>query len=311
MVAGNEELILSFEWSGLTLTGSLHLPLGPGPHHAVVMAQGSGPSDRDADGYFVPIRQCFLERGIATFAFDKPGCGSSSGDWRNYGLEDRTQQLVTALDIVRENPAIRDQRVGAWGHSQGGWLVQKLAGRNDALDFAVTSSGPSLNVADQIVYDCEQTIRDDGFSKDAVNEALILARSIQSAAASKMSFESLHRELITSVSNRNWFASFPTIDDAMDWHHFTKLVVDPHDPATDLEGATCPFLAVFGGLDDLLPPWTGAEDIGRALTAAGNSDATVMVFPGGSHRLEDPATGEFVTGYLETLGDWAAHRAFR
>lgn len=308
-MAGTNEVILSFEWSGLTLSGSLHLPPGPGPHPAVVMAQGSGASDRDADGYFVPIRQCFLDRRIATFSFDKPGCGSSSGDWRSYGLEDRTQQLLAALELVRARPEIDGQRVGAWGHSQGGWLVQKLAGRSDALDFAIANSGPSLSVAEQVLYDCEQTIRRAGFDEDAVKEALELTHSIQRAAENDMSFESLQDELITPASKQDWFAKFPSLDEAMDWHHLKTLVVEPHDPVADLATTTCPFLAIFGGLDALLPPWTSAEDIGSALTAAGNSDATVLVFPSGDHRIQDPATGQFVIGYLEALGDWTAHRA--
>ena len=95
----------------------------------------------------------------------------------------------------------------------------------------------------------------------------------------------------------------------MDWHLFSKLVTEPHDPVADLANATCPFLAIFGALDGLLPAWKGAEDLGSALAAAGNTDATVTVFPNGNHRIQDQTTRELVTGYLETLGGWTAHRA--
>ena len=309
-MAGNEELRLSFEWGGLRLGGSLHLPDGPGPYPAALMAQGSGPADRDSGGYFVPIRSCFLDRGIATFAFDKPGCGESTGDWREYALGARAEQLLTALELIRDHPAIRGQRVGLWGHSQGGWLTQKIAGGTGKLDFAIANSAPTLSVKDQVVYDCEQTIRNAGFSAGAVTSAVTLARSIQDAAARNASFESIQEDLLKPASEHDWFTSFATIDEPMDWHHLAALLNEPHDPNSDLERVSCPFLAVYGGLDALLPPWSGAEESGKALTAADNTDATVVVFPGGNHRIQESETREFVTGYLDLLGDWVAHRAF-
>ena len=67
-------------------------------------------------------------------------------------------------------------------------------------------------------------------------------------------------------------------------------------------------LAVYGGLDPLLPPWQGAEQSGRALAAAASTDVTVAVFPLGDHRLQDPDTEQFVDGYLNLLGDWTVKR---
>jgi len=95
-----------FAWGDVRLAGTLHLPASPPPHPAVVMLQGSGPADRDSGGYFPPIRDAFLSRGIATFSFDKPGIGGSSGDWRQYDLADRTGQALTAIAAMRAHDAI-------------------------------------------------------------------------------------------------------------------------------------------------------------------------------------------------------------
>ena len=43
---------LAFDWRELTLAGTLFLPHGDGPYPAVVMVQGSGPTDRDSGEYF-------------------------------------------------------------------------------------------------------------------------------------------------------------------------------------------------------------------------------------------------------------------
>jgi fermentation-respiration switch protein FrsA (DUF1100 family) len=79
-VTGVKPSELSFSWGGLHLAGTLHLPGSTGPHPTVLMMQGSGPSDRDNDGYFVPLRKAFLDAGIAVYSFDKPGIGASTGD---------------------------------------------------------------------------------------------------------------------------------------------------------------------------------------------------------------------------------------
>lgn len=308
-MATSEQVQLTFDWRGLILAGSLHVPPGAGPHPAVLMAQGSGPADRDSGGYFESIRRTFIDRGVATFAFDKPGCGDSTGDWRHDALEDRAAQLSAALDLVRTHPAVSGDRVGIWGHSQGGWLVQKLAGRSGAFAFAIASSAPSISVQEQILYECEQTIRNDGFGQQEMRDAMNLTRALQRAAAEGAAFESISARLLEPASTQPWYDSFPTIEDAGDWEHVTLLLGEPHEPLSDLAHIACPFLGVYGGLDTLLPPWQGAEQSGRALEAAPSTDVTVVVFPRGDHRLQDPGTGEFVDGYLDLLGAWTADRA--
>ena len=91
-MTANTSRELSFVWEGLELVGTLRLPAGSGPHAAVLMMQVSGPADRENDVYFAEIREAFLPKSIATFSFDKPGCGASSVDWRVYGLLARGDQ---------------------------------------------------------------------------------------------------------------------------------------------------------------------------------------------------------------------------
>lgn len=304
-------LELTFRWDGETLVGSLRLPRGAGPHPAVIMAQGSGPADRGSGRFFGPIADTFVDQGVATFAFDKPGCGRSSGDWRQYGLSGRADQLVVAIDLIRDHPEIDGQRVGLWGHSQGGWLTQMLAGRPVDLAFAVANSAPTIGVPEQILYDARQTMGGDGFDEDETEEALDLVRALRQAAMDGTDFESMVAELLEPSRDRSWFASFPPIDDAGDWTHLSLLVSDPYEPVSALAGVECPFLAVYGALDPLLPPWQGMEESGRALGEAPTTDATVVVFPNGNHRIQVPGTETFVDGYLDLLGRWVSDRVGR
>lgn len=308
-MATSEEIRLSFEWADLELVGSLHLPTDGRPSAAVLMAQGSGPADRNSDGYFAPVREAFLERGLATFSFDKPGCGESSGNWRHHGLRERAEQVLAALETVREHPAIDRRRVGLWGHSQGGWVVQMLAGESRDLAFAIANSAPTIGVKEQILHDVEQSLRAVGHDGNDITRALAHIRSVHRAAGAGESFEQVVGAVLEPARKERWFADVPSLSDADDWRHLVRLVSEPFEPRDVLRGVRCPFLAVYGGRDPLLPPWQGAHETGEALVAAGTTDATVVVFPLGDHRIQSGADQRFVDGYLQLLGDWTSLRA--
>lgn len=298
----------SVEWCDLTLCGSVHLPATDEPAPLVLMLQGSGPADRDSDGYFAPIREAFLRVGVATAAFDKPGCGASTGDWRRFGLRDRADQASAVLAVLRTMRDVDPDRVGLWGQSQGGWLVQLLAGERDDLGFAIANSGPSLTIPEQIRYDCEQRLLADPASAPHVDEALAFLSDAQQAASAGRAFADVEAELLKPARTKGWYAHLQ-VDDAEEWASVVAFANDDYRPVESLATVSAPFLAIFGGRDVLLPAWQGAREVGTALAASPCRDATVVVFPEADHRIR--VDGEFATGYLDLLGDWIAPRLTR
>lgn len=297
-------------WGDLQLAGTLHLPASSPPHPAVLMLQGSGPADRDSGGYFPPIRDTFLDRGIAVYSFDKPGIGGSSGDWRQYALAGRTDQALAAIALLRGHNEIDPRRVGIWGQSQGGWLVQMLAARLPDLAFAIANSGAAIGVEAQDRYGCEHTMRAEGKSKEQITRALAFIAAVHTAALRGDDYASVERRLLEASRGEPWYG-YLAIDNAEDWGGMSRFVTERYEPAEALARACCPFLALFGALDVLVPAWESAAIYARALREAGNQDATIVVFPQGNHRILVPETGEFVTGYLDVLGDWVARRVAR
>ena len=300
------EVPLAFDWRGLTLVGTFHLPDRTGRHPVVVMIQGSGPSDRTSNGFFPPIRDVFLNRGIGTFAFDKPGCGESTGDWRNYALEARADQVVGAIETVRQLESVNSAMVGVWGQSQGGWLVQMLASRH-RLPFAVANSGPTINVPDQDLYSCEHTMRAAGSSESDIRLAVEFEANVHTAAKAGLAYEAVEAELIEAARSQPWYG-YTGIEDELDWRLVCEFLAEEYDPLAALRQVKSPYLAIYGGRDVLLPPWKSAKDCGTALQTAGNPDSTVVVFPDGSHRLQASNSDAFVPGYLDLLSDWTASR---
>ncbi len=302
---------IAFDWNALTLVGTLHRPVtemsgtGAPPGPTVLMLQGSGPADRTSGGYFDPIRSAFLDRGIATFAFDKPGCGSSSGDWRRYGLEARAEQATAAIRALRNRSDVDADRVGIFGHSQGGWLVQILAGGTVPLSFAIASAAPSIGVAAQDLYGHEHTLRGRGLAEADISRAVAFVGAVHDAARRGDDFPTVEEQIVAPAKHEPWY-DYLTIDDADDWAMVRIWATEPHDPIECLRRVRCPFLAVYGALDQLLPPWRSAEETAAALLEAGIDDSAVVVVPAGNHRIQHGPTDEFVPGYLDLVGDWAA-----
>jgi hypothetical protein len=271
------------------------------------MLQGSGPADRDADGYFPPIRDAFLGRGIAVYSFDKPGIGRSSGDWRHFALSGRTEQAVAALALVKQHGAIDARRVGIWGHSQGGWIVQRAAAQASDLAFAITNSGPGISPEAQDLYGVEHTMRADGKAPEDIERAIAFERALHAAAARGDDYASVSRALLQPARNQAW-SGYHALEDAKDWELMCRFMVEPYEPAEALARVRCPFLAIFGEMDPLLPAHQSAVICGEALRKADNPDATIVLFPQGNHRMLVGDRGEFASGYLDLLADWTAAR---
>jgi len=295
---------VAFDWRGLMLVGTLHVPNPENAYPVVVMMQGSGPADRTNNGYFLPIQEALLRRGIGTFAFDKPGCGESTGDWRDHGLAERADQVEQALRTVREHSMVLAHYVGLFGHSQGGWLTQMLAGRRSDLAFAVASAGPSITVAEQILYASEHSMRANGCSESDIAEALAFIGEIQEAAVEGLAFDAVDARLVANVRSQPWY-EYTAVETEEEWREIRTFASEDYEPVEAMQQIGCPFLAVYGGLDTLVPAWRSAHETGRALHQAGNSDAAVVVFPDGNHRIQYES-GTFVKGYLDLLTGWIA-----
>jgi len=116
--------------------------------------------------------------------------------------------------------------------------------------------------------------------------------------------------LLDGARGASWYG-YLSIDAAEDWGGMSRFVTERYEPSEALAMARCPFLAIFGALDVLVPAWESAAIYSRALREAGNQDGTIVVFPQGNHRIQIDRGRAFATGYLDMLGDWVARRASR
>ena len=116
------------------LPGVLTVPKGDGPFPAVILLQGSGPSDRDETaGNLKPFRDLaegLAEKGIAVYRFDKRSYayGAEMAANRQATLVDEyIEDAVNAVQLLAQQDRIEPERIYVLGHSLGGNAIPAVA----------------------------------------------------------------------------------------------------------------------------------------------------------------------------------------
>jgi pimeloyl-ACP methyl ester carboxylesterase len=280
----------------VSLAGSLWMPDGQ-PTATVLMHPGSGPSDRDNDVFFPPIRSGLLEAGIAVSSFDKRGVGGSSGRWEEAAIVEQADDALACIEALVADAA-HDVPVGLFGHSQGGWVVVEAASRSPSVAFAVSSSGPGVSPGEQERYATRKHMRDAGIPEVEVEEvgryydrviSMMRAGTPLAEARDRVDAEGFPRAFET--------LSLPVLPESEDEWTLIAAMID-YDPRHALERIQVPVLALFGAEDPITP----VEDSVTVYREAVRPDLLqVNVFAGADHRVQAGDPPRLADGYVETL----------
>jgi pimeloyl-ACP methyl ester carboxylesterase len=278
---------------GVRLAGTLWRPAGDAVA-GVLMHPGSGPSDRDNDVLFPPIREHLLRAGIAVCSFDKRGVGGSSGRWQEAGIEEQADDLLAGLAVFASNSPPR-LPLGLFGHSQGGWVVVEAAGRGAPVAFVITNSGPGVSPARQERYSLANRV-----PADRLPVALAAYDAVASVARERPSLHVALEQLEAAGVPYCELDGLEFIfEDEAIWDLCAKLF--EYDPAQALSRIAVPVLALFGAADKITPP---EESVGALRDAVRPELLEVEVFPEGDHRLFHGEPPRFVDGYLERISSF-------
>jgi uncharacterized protein len=255
------------------------------------MHPGSGPSDRDNDEYFPPIREHLLDDGVAVCSFDKRGVGGSSGHWQGAGIVEQADDLLACLETLLTDPAV-PMPIGLFGHSQGGWVVIEAAGRLPEIAFVVSNSGPGVTPAEQERYSHGSYLVDQGVAQSELEAALAPFDRLLDALRAGATYVD-----VRSLTEREGF------DEEL-WNFFARIY--DYDPRPALERIRVPVLALFGADDPLVPV---DESVSVYRETVPPELLTVAVFPGTGHRMQVGDPPQLVADYLPTLSGFALSAA--
>lgn len=123
-------------YEGGSMFGILRKPKTGGPAPVVVMAMGLDSTKEEMHSN----ESVFLDRGMATLAFDGPGQGEAEYD---LPICPEYEGPVTAvLDYLETRDDVDPSRVAIWGVSLGGYYAPRAAAFEKRLKACVTLTGP-------------------------------------------------------------------------------------------------------------------------------------------------------------------------
>ena len=295
----------NFEHNGNVLSGTIMLPANkPGPFSVAVFVHGDGAMPYDAYGYYHSLWNRLAKQGIASFSWDKPGVGSSQGDWESQNMDDRAYETIAAIEALKERTDIDSNKIGLIGYSQAGWVLPLVASKSNDVDFMVVVSG-AINWMEQGAYLTKTRLLREGRSQALINQAIV---DFHNTTQQYFAPSSTYDQYLQAYHNDAALRGDSVEPMTPQRFRFVKLNWK-YDARESIKNITVPTLAVFGE-DDLNVNIAESAMVYRQLFAeSGNRDLTVKVFPAAQHALlKTKYFDEIVPGIafitkLELLGE--------
>jgi esterase/lipase len=225
------------------------------------------------------------------------------------------------LQVVKADPAVDSQRIGAWSASNGGWVAPIVA-THFPLAFLILKSASSESITDNVLYEIASELREyDHFTQKQISQAILFERTMFEAIA----------------GNSNWNAAALALSSAKKQPWFQYMRIPPgftapppapllaalrasliYDPTATLDRVRTPTLALFGALDRNVDANDSAARYRKAFKRSGMTDFTVITFANAGHLLVASRTGyedqpllpiRYV-GYPEAMVRWLEARGF-
>lgn len=317
-----------FTTDGNTLRGFIDLPAAAGKHPAIVIVHGSGGTnvaqgDEPYSGSYAEMRAAFRSAGIATVVWDKAGNGCSEGHYLHaddvYG---RANEVVSAVEVLKNRNDIDASRIGVWGISQGGWIAPMAAVRSPDIKFLILVSGPGKDFFSTWGYQALNQLRADGIPEKEARAAVSTmhrALAVMRAGGTYDEFTRASRPLLKyPVFGKQLGITGGTKETYAKGQAPQLMRIWATSADTYLSALDVPLLAIFGEHDDKIE-WRESVRIYRdAYGHAGNRDLTIKVFKSANHDLfavspakvpkQSSSAPQLVPGYLATMIAWLRAR---
>ncbi len=301
------------------LSGFLTLPKdGDKPFPVLVFVHGDGPTPYDAFGYYPYLWKHLAKKGIASYSWHKAGVKTSEGNWLHQSMDERADEVIAAINMLKKRDDIATYKIGLIGFSQGGWVLPLVAKKSNYPDFMVLVSG-AINWLDQGDYLTINRLRRKGFSDASIMDALRCNKDglqVLQPASSYSDYLQYNKNLSSKCKA---FAE-PVMDAGR--FEFVKLNVTA-DAKEGLATIQHPTLAVFGDKDKNVDVAESMREYKRIFNESGNPNLTIKLYPnaqhslfkskyikegssGGSIVLKMGLLGEdiFAEGYLDFVSTW-------
>jgi len=294
------------------LYGTLILPQGNGPFPAVVFAHGSGQESRDASRGLASL---FAYNGIACLIFDKRGVGRSEGEHWAASFSDYANDLLAAVQLIKTFPEINRDRIGLYGHSQGGWTVPLAISKSPSdISFAILSAANCVSPLDQHMYNGRRVLRLRGIDTAIISEVEIFRRAKYAASLGVISKDKYYQEILPAAQQRDWLSKQKLTNEELGVDQFFEHNCY-YDPLPALSKVKCPVFVIYAQKDNFTNSALNYRLMQEEFQKNGNTSVTYKMFENANHSMlysttwkmdsrEMPDLKKFADGYLDSLLVW-------
>jgi len=324
----SEDIKFRNEKAGITLGGTVTIPDGPGPFPAVILITGSGSQNRNeelmAHKPFWVIADYLSRNGIAVLRFDDRGVGQSQNTSAPSTSVDFATDADAALSYLKTVAKIDTTAIGLAGHSEGGLIASIAASGNPAIAFVISLAGPGVS-GEQILYRQNYDLnKASGMSEKDLKALISMSRKMY-AVIKKTPDNTKAAEEMTAILKRSMekqkapagevekaLKGFPASAATLTSPWYRTFLVT--DPSVYWKNVKCPVLALNGDKDLQVASDVNLPAIRKAVMSGGNSDVTVIEYPGLNHIFQHCKTGlpaeygqieeTFSPEVLKTISEW-------
>lgn len=322
---------VSFDADSLRLSALLDQPTAQSAYAVVVIVHGYGETRVVEQNWYYDLRTRLAERGIASFVWDKPGCGTSEGTFDpDQPVASSAQEVLAAAAYLRRRRVNGSGNIGLWGVSRAGWIAPLALSQDRDLTFWISVSG--VDDKESFGYLLESNWRIEGYSEARINRLLSEWRNGNALALAGASYDDflaqtrgyrtdplvrylngsdneVSQEAYSAVVEK-WKAEPPVFD--------TETGLQVYVPAFSelLSSLDVPVLALFGEKDTSVN-WRATKRLyENTIGTNPNASLTIQTFPDANHNLHQSRTGSFkemieilsaptmAPGYYDTILGW-------
>ncbi|WP_162903458.1 alpha/beta hydrolase family protein [Taibaiella koreensis] len=309
---------LNFTYHGDSLFGKLITPLVPKEKMPVIVfVHGSGPEDYSSSENYRYLWEAFTAKGFACYSWNRPGVAPSGGQWYRMSVQDRAEEVIRAIERLKQCPIVDTAKVGLWGISQAGWVIPKVA-RESTPAFVITVSSPVTTAFEQECYRVTSGMKAAGFSRSERQKAMAYNKALREMIQAKAPYAQF-KALQERTAKETW-QDYVIGGDEMVYAYLS--IVLSQDDAPDLSSLRCPVLAIWGANDLVVPPQSSARTYKEALARTGNDHVLIRIIPDADHTLtfnhsgtgaetikrreayKDTPAAIFAPGYVPLMTEW-------
>jgi pimeloyl-ACP methyl ester carboxylesterase len=235
-----------------------------------------------------------MERaGYATFAWDKPGTGESTGeiDRSRLGVQ-RSQIVLDAVEVLKTRSDIDVDQIGLWGISQAGYVMPRVLSASQEIAFMIAVSCPGTAGVEQGAYLVSAQAVCGGVPEEAAEQMRRLLSELERVQTYEEYVQG--KRLLDALPGVGYAAIFgykTGVAPEEEWHVPNPSGEYFWNPMQVIEQTTIPVLAFFGEKDTQVDPVQGVQAYREALQRAGNPNFRVELIPGTDHNIILSQTG--------------------